>query len=97
MANIWMRNWKGSIASRPAAVVAPRSEDEIAAIVRDPLRYPSPLRAVGSQHSTTRCTVAEDGTVLDTRHLDRILSDLKMLFVHKSDAPDTGDTDSEQG
>jgi hypothetical protein len=33
----------------------------------------------------------------EEQHLDRILSDLKMLFVHKSGAPDSGDTVSEQG
>jgi hypothetical protein len=36
-------------------------------------------------------------TSQEEQHLDRILSELKMLFVQKSDTPDTGDTDLEQG
>ncbi len=68
-----VRNWFGSIRSAPAVVVYPRSVDEIAQILGDPDHYPGPVRAVGSNHSTTPCGVADGGTLLVMRHFDRIL------------------------
>jgi len=68
-----VRNWFGSILSSPAIVVYPRSVDEIAQILIDPEHYPGPVRAVGSNHSTTPCGVADGGTLLVMRHFDRIL------------------------
>ena len=68
-----VRNWFGSIVSSPALVVYPRSAEEIVAIIRDSARYPGPVRAVGSNHSTTPCGVAEGGTLVVMRNLNRIL------------------------
>src|SRR5260370_20714604 len=68
-----VRNWFGSIVSSPAIVVYPRSVDEIAHILTDLETYPGPVRAVGSNHSTTPCGVADGGTLLVMRHFDRIL------------------------
>jgi hypothetical protein len=39
-----------------------------------PEAYPSPVRAVGSNHSTTPCGVADDGTLVVMRHMNRILN-----------------------
>ena len=66
-------NWKGSIVSHPARVVRPTTVDEIVNVLSDPATYPSPVRAVGSNHSTTRCAVAERGTVIDMTGMDRII------------------------
>jgi FAD/FMN-containing dehydrogenase len=41
--------------------------------MKDRDRYPSPVRAVGSNHSTTACGVAEGGTLVVMRHMDRVL------------------------
>ncbi len=41
--------------------------------MQDTERYPSPVRAVGSNHSTTACGTADDGTLIVTRKMDRIL------------------------
>ncbi|GAC1468800.1 MAG: hypothetical protein PVSMB7_17210 [Chloroflexota bacterium] len=49
------------------------SVDEIIAIIKDRERYPTPIRAVGSNHSTTPCGVAEGGTLIVMRKMDRIL------------------------
>jgi len=68
-----LRNWDGSVVSRPAVIAQPLSVDEVVTIVKDRSSYPSPVRAIGSSHSTTRCTVADGGTVLDMRGMDRIL------------------------
>ena len=50
-----------------------RTVDEIVAIVKDTEHYPSPVRAVGSNHSTTACGTADDGTLIVTRNMDRII------------------------
>ena len=41
--------------------------------MQDPERYPAPVRAVGSNHSTTACGMADDGTLIVTRKMDKIL------------------------
>ena len=46
-------NWFGNITSHPAAIVDAASVDDIAAVLKNPGRYPSPVRAVGSNHSTS--------------------------------------------
>jgi FAD/FMN-containing dehydrogenase len=73
MATKPLNNWFGSITSSPREVIEVTSVDEIVEIVRDGKRYPTPVRAVGSNHSTTACGVADDGTVIVTRKMNRIL------------------------
>jgi FAD/FMN-containing dehydrogenase len=68
-----VHNWFGSITSSPRVVVEVNTVEEIVAIAKDPQRYPSPVRAVGSNHSTTECGVAEGGTLIVMRNMDRIL------------------------
>jgi len=65
-------NWNRSAVSRPAVVATPRSVADVVAIVRDPARYPSPVRAVGKRHSTTACIEADGGTLILTHHLKTI-------------------------
>jgi FAD/FMN-containing dehydrogenase len=69
---IALHNWIGSIVSRPSVVTRPRNVDDIVAVLKDTQKYPSPVRAMGSTHSTTRCTVADGGTVLDMTGLNQI-------------------------
>jgi hypothetical protein len=57
----------------PAAVVRPTTPTEIAEIMKDRKRYPSPLRPVGSGSSTTRCITANGGTVIDLSDMNRVL------------------------
>jgi hypothetical protein len=66
-------NWFGDLVSHPQVVVDVKSVSEIAAILKDPGRYPAPVRAVGSNHSTTRCGVADSGTLIRMSGLNRIL------------------------
>lgn len=68
-----VQNWEGSIVSFPSAVVEPESVDEIIEILKDTDKYPSPIRAIGSNHSTTRCGVADKGTVMLMGNMDRIV------------------------
>jgi FAD/FMN-containing dehydrogenase len=69
-----VRNWFGNIASSPKVVVEPRNVEELIAILQNSEAYPSPVRAVGSNHSTTPCGAADDGTLVVMRHMNRILN-----------------------
>jgi hypothetical protein len=67
-------NWDGSIVQHPAAIAYPRTADEIAAIMKDTARYPSPVRAIGSNHSGTFCTVCDRGTAVCMQYMNRVLA-----------------------
>jgi hypothetical protein len=66
-------NWFGGIRSHPAVIVEAESVEEIVAVLKDTERYPGPVRAVGSNHSTTPCGVAEGGTLIVMRKMERIV------------------------
>lgn len=68
-----LSNWSGNAVSHPAMVVQPQSTKQIAQIMQDHKTFPSPVRAVGANQSPTRCAVVDEGTIIDTRKLDRIL------------------------
>ncbi len=68
-----VRNWSGSIISEPRVVVQATSVDEIIAVLKDREKYPSPVRAVGSNHSTTRCGVADEGTLIEMKTMNEIV------------------------
>ncbi|MGD1095396.1 MAG: FAD-binding oxidoreductase [Bryobacteraceae bacterium] len=57
-------NWFGDVVSDPAVIVDAKSVDDIVNVLKDPSTYPSPVRAVGSNHSTTPCGVADGGTLI---------------------------------
>ena len=64
MATNTVTNWFGDIVSHPNVVVDATSVDDIIAILRDKDIYPSPVRVVGSNHSTAPCGVADGGTLV---------------------------------
>src|SRR5947209_2549488 len=74
MADLTITNWFGDLTSHPRAMVEASSVDDIVAILQDPARYPAPVRAVGSNHSTAPCGVAEGGTLIRMSKLNRILN-----------------------
>src|SRR3954470_2065304 len=57
-------NWFGDIVSHPAVVVDANSVDDVVRVLKAPATYPSPVRAVGSNHSTAACGVADGGTLI---------------------------------
>jgi FAD/FMN-containing dehydrogenase len=65
-------NWFGDIVSHPQVVVDANSVQDIVNILKNPLQYPSPVRAVGSNHSTTACGASEGGTLIRMK-MSRIL------------------------
>ena len=64
MATNTVTNWFGNVVSHPSVIVDANSVDDIIAVLKDPVTYPSPVRAVGSNHSTAPCGVADGGTLL---------------------------------
>src|ERR1041384_2604585 len=73
MAEITVTNWFGDLVSHPNVVVEAATVDDIVGILKNPGQYPSPVRAVGSNHSTAPCGVAEAGTLIRMSKMNRIL------------------------
>ncbi len=67
-------NWKGNLTYFARVVAYAYSADDIVRIVKDRERYPSPVRAAGSQHSTSLCIEANRGTIVDVTRMNRILA-----------------------
>ena len=74
MAQSEVRNWFGDITSHPAEVVEVHSPEDIVAVLTNSERYPSPVRAMGSRHSVTRCGVVTGGTLVDMTKMNHILN-----------------------
>jgi len=73
VSEITVTNWFGNIVSHPHVVVDANSVDDIIRVLKDPAQFPSPVRAVGSNHSTSPCGVAEGGTLIRMK-MNRILN-----------------------
>jgi FAD/FMN-containing dehydrogenase len=67
-------NWFGDLVSSPQIVVEAGSAEEITRILQDPANFPSPVRAVGSNHSTAPCSAADGGTMIKMKGMNRILN-----------------------
>lgn len=67
-----LTNYDGSITSSPQQLVYPETVAEIQAVLKDRSRYPSPVRAMGSNHSLTPCA-ASDGTIVNMSRMTRVL------------------------
>jgi FAD/FMN-containing dehydrogenase len=72
MAGLQVENWFGDLISHPKVIVDANTVDQIVAVMKDPENYPAPVRAVGSNHSTSPCGVAEAGTLIRMK-MNRIL------------------------
>jgi len=73
METIQVQNWFGNITSSPRVIVEPENVQQISTIMQDAQKYPGPVRAIGSNHSTTACGDVEDGTLVSMRKMNRIL------------------------
>jgi FAD/FMN-containing dehydrogenase len=72
--SLTVTNWFGDLLSHPTVIAEANSADDVVAIIKDPAKYPSPLRPTGSGHSTTACASVEGGTLLKMSNMNRILS-----------------------
>lgn len=66
-------NWFGDIVSHPAVITEAATSDDVVRILKDPAQYPSPVRAIGSNHSTAACGTADGGTVMKMGKMNRII------------------------
>jgi hypothetical protein len=66
-------NYDGSITATPQELAYPESVEEIQAILRDSVRFPSPVRAMGSYHSLTPC-VSTTGTIVNMTRMNKVLA-----------------------
>ena len=66
-------NWFGDVVARPKVVAEAKSAKDIAKILKDPEKYPTPVRAFGSNHSTAPCSAADGGTMIRMKGMNRIL------------------------
>jgi FAD binding domain len=73
MPDVTVTNWFGDIVSHPQVLVDANTVDDIVKVLKNPGQYPSPVRAVGSNHSTTACGTSEGGTLIRMR-MNRILN-----------------------
>jgi FAD/FMN-containing dehydrogenase len=62
-----------SAVAGPAITIQATTPSEIAQVLQDGKRYPSPVRPMGSGSSTTRCLTANGGTLLDLSLMNRVL------------------------
>src|SRR5260370_36430964 len=73
MPDATITNWFGDLVSHPQVVVEAASVNDIVAVLNDPDRYPSPVRAVGSYHSCSPCGSADGGAIIKMFGMNRIL------------------------
>src|SRR5436190_5338831 len=73
MPNPQITNWFGDLISHPKVVVEANSKEDIIAVLKNPGKYPSPVRAVASNHSTSPCGAADGGTLIKMSKMNAIL------------------------
>jgi FAD/FMN-containing dehydrogenase len=73
MATNTVSNWFGNVIQHPAVIVDAYHVEDIVAVMKNPARYPSPVRAIGSNHSNPPCGVADGGTLIRMK-MNQILS-----------------------
>jgi L-gulonolactone oxidase len=71
--DVEIKSWDGIWTYRPAVIVTPKSAEDIVAIMRDPDRFPSPVRPAGSMHSTARVNGDAGGTMVDMKAMKRVI------------------------
>ncbi|MDI9358797.1 MAG: FAD-binding protein [Phycisphaerales bacterium] len=63
MEKIEVVNWFGDLKTYPAVIADVYSVEDMIKIIEDPIKYPSPIKAVGQNHSTAQCCEADGGTI----------------------------------
>src|SRR3970040_1416889 len=68
-----VRNWEGTVVTRPRVIVRPKRVEDILTILENTRAFPSPVRAIGANYSQTRCGVADGGTIIDMTAMNHVL------------------------
>lgn len=66
-------NYDGSITASPQKLAYPETVEDIQAILRDPVGYPSPVRAMGNYHSLTPCA-SSNGTIVNMTKMAQVVA-----------------------
>jgi FAD/FMN-containing dehydrogenase len=66
-------NYDGSITATPQQLVFAQRVEDIQTVLRDPVNYPGPVRAVGSYHSLTPCA-SSDGTMINMAGMNKVVA-----------------------
>jgi FAD/FMN-containing dehydrogenase len=66
-------NYDGSIIVSPQRLAYPQTVEDIQAILRDPVGYPAPVRAMGNYHSLTACASSQ-GTIVNMTKMAKVLA-----------------------
>ena len=89
-----LRHWDGEWPTYPQELVHARSVEDVVAVMKDPERYPAPVRPHGSGHSPANCRGADGGTVIDMLALNRVVEigeetatfEAGMLYIDTAEA-----------
>ncbi|MEZ5403167.1 MAG: FAD-binding oxidoreductase [Bryobacteraceae bacterium] len=73
MAATEVSNWFGDLIAHPRVLAEASSVQDIVDILRNPRKFPSPVRAFGSNHSTAACSAADGGTMIRMLGMNRVL------------------------
>ena len=73
MGDLTVTNWFGDLVSHPQAVAEAASAADVVNVLKNPAQYPSPVRAIGANHSTAPCAVVTGGTLLKMSNMNKIL------------------------
>ena len=65
-------NYDGSITASPQQLAYPETVEDLQAILRDPVAYPSPVRAMGNYHSLTPCA-SSSGTMVNMTKMAQVV------------------------
>jgi FAD/FMN-containing dehydrogenase len=57
-------NWSGQYNSKPSIYAIPETPEDLQEIINGKERFPSPVVAIGSGHSNSRCNVVNGGTAV---------------------------------
>jgi FAD/FMN-containing dehydrogenase len=68
-----LRNWEGTVVTRPRVIVRPKRVEDVLTILENVKAFPSPVRAIGANYSQTRCAVADGGTIIDMTAMNHVL------------------------
>jgi hypothetical protein len=66
-------NYDGSITASPQQLAYPQTVADIQTILRDPVTYPSPVRAMGNYHSLTPCASSQ-GTMVNMTKMAKVVA-----------------------
>ena len=73
-------NYDGGIVTTPQQVVRPTTVETLQEIMRDTVKYPGPVRAMGSYHSLTPCA-SSTGTIVDMDGLKSLRIDAEAMTI----------------